>query len=235
MSIAENVALIRERINAAAEAAGRSGGDIVLVAATKTNSTERIREAIAAGIAVCGENRVQELLEKKPLGAYDGAELHFIGHLQKNKVSKIVGEAALIQSVDSMELLCAIDRAAGQKGLVQELLLEVNIAGEASKSGFSPEDIAEALREASKLSGIKVRGLMAVPPICASGEDNLPYFERMKQLFVDNSKKKYDNVVMDFLSMGMSGDYLTAIACGANMIRLGSAIFGPRVYPQKGN
>ena len=230
MSIADNVALVRENIAEAAEAAGRRAEDILLVAATKMNDADRVRQAVKAGVDICGENRVQEMLEKNSAGAYEGAPLHFIGHLQQNKVKYVVGLAELIQSADSLPLLAAINKEAGKKGLVQNVLLEVNIGAESSKSGFAPEEIPEVLAKISDFDSVSVRGLMAIPPICASPDENRPYFERMMQLFVDNGGKKYDNVYMDFLSMGMSGDYREAIACGANMVRVGSAIFGARIY-----
>jgi pyridoxal phosphate enzyme (YggS family) len=230
MTIAENVAEVKRRIAAAAESAGREPSEILLVAASKMNDASRVREAVAAGVDACGENRVQEMLEKNALGAYEGVPLHFIGHLQKNKVKFVVGTASLIHSVDSLALLEQIDRVAAARGLVQDVLLEVNIGAEESKSGFAPEEIPAALEFASRLPGLRVRGLMAIPPICASPEENRPFFLRMKQLFIDNGEKKYDNVSMDFLSMGMSGDYTEAIACGANLVRVGSGIFGPRHY-----
>ena len=141
-----------------------------------------------------------------------------------------MGLAALIHSVHSRELLEEISQIAEKRGIIQDVLLEVNIGGEASKSGFSPEDIPAALEFSARLPALRTRGLMAIPPICAFPEENRPYFLRMKQLFVDNAAKKYDNVCMDFLSMGMSGDYTEAVNCGANMVRVGSAIFGARVY-----
>ena len=230
MTIAENVALVRENMNRAALAAGRDPKEILLLAATKMNDADRVREAIAAGVDLCGENRVQEMLEKQAQGAYEGAPLHFIGHLQRNKVKQVVGLAALIHGIDSRELLETVSRTAAARGLTQDVLLEVNIGGEASKSGFRPEEIPEALSFAASLPALRVRGLMAIPPICRSPEENRPFFLRMKQLFIDNGEKKYDNIRMDFLSMGMSGDYTEAIACGANLIRVGSGIFGPRHY-----
>ena len=233
MTIAENVAIVKNNIAAAALRAGRDPKEIMLVAATKTNGADRVREAIAAGVDACGENRVQEMLEKAALGAYEGAPLHFIGHLQRNKVKSVVGLVSLIHSVDSLELLRQIDRIAAAKGLVQDVLLEINIGAEDSKSGFAPEELGFALDAAGALKNVRVRGLMAIPPICASGEENRQYFVRMKQLFVDNCEKKYDNVRMDFMSMGMSGDYETAVECGAHIVRVGTAIFGPRVYPEK--
>ena len=233
MDIPSAVARVRDNIAEAAVQCGRRPEDIILVAASKMNSAQRIQQAIAAGIAVCGENRVQEMLEKSAQGAYKGAELHFIGHLQKNKVKQVVGLASLIHSADSRELLSCIDRCAAAKGLIQDVLLEVNIGAEPSKSGFEAGQIPEILAQAGSFSALRIRGLMAIPPICSCEAEILPYFQRMQQLFVDNGAKKYDNVFMDFLSMGLSGDYRQAIACGANMIRLGSAVFGPRNYDIK--
>lgn len=230
MSITENVRMARQKINAAAESAGRSGSEVRLLAATKMNGPEAVQEAIRAGVDICAENRVQEFLSKNAVNAYAPCCVHFIGHLQKNKVKYLVGAVELIHSVDSPELMDAISRRAVSLGIVQDVLLEVNIAGESAKSGFAPEEIPAAIAFAGGLEAVRVRGLMAVPPICACGEENRPYFARMNQLFIDNGEKKYDNVHMDFLSMGMSGDYMTAIECGANMVRLGTAIFGPRDY-----
>lgn len=231
MSIEENVAAVRRRIAQAAEAAGRDPAEIRLVAACKMNDAGRVRRAVAAGVDICGENRVQEMLEKQAQGAYEGVPLHFIGHLQKNKVRQTVGLASLIHGVDSTELLARISRVALEKTICQELLLEVNIGSEQSKSGFSPEEVPKALAYAANLPSIRVRGLMTIPPVCARPEENLVFFHQMQKLFIDNSEKKYDNVSMDFLSMGMSGDYPAAIACGANLVRIGTAIFGARVYP----
>lgn len=230
MSIAENVKSTKERIALAAAKSGRAPGDILLCAATKMNDASRVREAIAAGVDICGENRVQELTEKLEQAAYAGCPLHFIGHLQKNKVKYIVGKVSLIQSVDCMELLEVIDRRAQLCGVVQEVLLEVNIGAEEAKSGFSPSGLMLCLPEMAKFSAVKVRGLMAIPPICANSEEIRPYFRRMKQLFIDIGAKKYDNVSMDFLSMGMSADFETAIEEGANVVRVGSGIFGARHY-----
>ena len=230
MSIAENIRKIREEINSAALSAGRDGSRVLLLAATKMNDCSRVRQAIEAGVDICGENRVQEMLEKNAQNAYDGCPLHFIGHLQKNKVRQVVGLAELIHGVHDRALLEAINKEAEKKGIVQDVLLEINIGSEASKSGFSPEETADALLFSSSLGAVHVRGLMCIPPICQNSAENRPYFARMEQLFVDNSRKKYDNVDMDFLSMGMSGDYTEAVAFGANILRLGSAIFGPRAY-----
>ena len=233
MDITESVARVKANIADAAEKAGRRPEDIYLVAASKMNDSGRVREAIAAGIRICGENRVQEMVEKQAQGAYEGAELHFIGHLQKNKVKQVVGLASLIQSADSLELIRLIDKTALSRGIVQDILLEVNIGAEASKSGFSPEELPSALDSIARLDAVRVRGLMTIPPICSSRQEIEPYFVQMKQLFIDICGKKYDNIRMDFLSMGMSADYEAAIACGANMVRVGSAIFGERIYPDR--
>ncbi len=223
MGIAENVAAIKERLEKAAP-----GRRVLLVAATKMNDADRVRQAIAAGVDACGENRVQELLEKHGQGAYTGRPLHFIGHLQKNKVRQIVGVADLIESADSRDLLRRIDARAGELGIIQDVLLEINIAGEESKSGMAPEDLPGILAYAAGLGAVRVRGLMAIPPICEKPGGNRPFFARMNELFVDIAAKKYDNVSMDFLSMGMSGDYEDAAAMGANIVRVGTAIFGAR-------
>ena len=228
MLISENVAAVTARIHAAATAAGRDPGEIRLVAASKMNDSSRVREAFEAGVRIFGENRVQEMLEKQSQGAYSGADLHFIGHLQRNKVRQVVGLVSLIHSADSLDLIREIDRCAGKAGLRQDILLEINIGGETSKSGFSPEALSAVLPEIPSFPHVSVRGLMAIPPICSQPSENTPFFEAMRQLFIDNSVKKYDNVSMDFLSMGMSGDFEAAIACGANMVRVGSALFGPR-------
>ena len=230
MDIERSLATVQQNIEAAAKKAGRSPSDIILVGATKMNDAETVQRAVRSGLSYCGENRVQEMLEKEGQGAYKGAHLHFIGHLQTNKVKNVVGLAELIHSAHSLPLLECISDTALKKGIVQDVLIEVNVAGEEAKSGFAPEDFASALDFAGTLKGLRVRGVMAVPPICASGEENRSYFMLVKQLFIDNGKKKYDNVHMDFMSMGMSGDYMTAIECGANIVRVGSAIFGPRSY-----
>ena len=225
-SIAENVKSIKQRVAEAAVRSGRAPEDVRLCAATKMNDAARVREAIAAGVDICGENRVQELTEKFEQGAYEGCPLHFIGHLQKNKVKYLVGKVQLIESVDCLELLETIDKRAKSMGLVQNVLLEVNIGGEEAKSGFAPDELARCLPQMGQFSSIRVRGLMAIPPICEKTEEIRP----MKQLFVDNGAKKYDNVSMDFLSMGMSADFETAIEEGANIVRVGTGIFGARHY-----
>lgn len=230
MSIAENIAYIRQRIDAAAIACGRDPSEIRLCAATKMNDAERVKEAVAGGVDCCGENRVQELLQKQPLGAYEGKPVHFIGHLQTNKVKQVVGRVDLIQSVDRVELLECINKTALQKGVCQKILLEVNIGAEESKSGFTPEQTLQIAAEMGNFPGVSLVGLMAIPPVSEKKGDNCRYFAKMRNLFVDISRKKYDNVTMVCLSMGMSDDFEDAISEGATMIRVGTAIFGARNY-----
>lgn len=227
--IGENIAAIRARMERAARAAGRGPGEVLLVGASKMNDTAACRAAIQAGIDALGENRVQELLEKWEQGAYQGAPVHFIGHLQRNKVRQVVGRVDLIHSVSSLELLAEIHRQAEKQGLVQDVLLEVNIGGEESKSGFSPQELYTAAERARDFSHIRVRGLMTIPPPERVPHGNLPYFREVSRLYVDISRNLYDNN-FTYLSMGMSGDFEDAIAAGATMIRVGSAIFGARQY-----
>ena len=229
MSIAENIAHIRQEIDAAARETGRTGKDITLVGASKMNDAAHCREAIAAGIDALGENRVQEMTEKLKDNAYDGAPLHFIGHLQRNKVKQVVGKAALIQSVGSRELLDEIEKVAARMELIQDILLEVNIGGEEAKSGFAPEELAQAAAYAKELAHVRVRGLMTIPPVAVKKGGSIPYFEKVYRLFVDISREMYDNK-WEYISMGMSDDYADAVRCGANMVRVGSAIFGTRNY-----
>ena len=203
MSIAENVARIRKEMEEA---------------------------AIAAGVTCCGENRVQELTQKLGENAYEGASIHFIGHLQTNKVKQVVGKVDLIQSVDSDRLLAAISKEAQRQNIQQDILLEVNIAGEESKSGFTAGGVLEILEKITDFPNIRVLGLMAIPPVCQNSGDNNKFFQEICNLAVDITKKKYDNVSMEILSMGMSDDYADAIACGSTMIRVGTAIFGARDY-----
>lgn len=229
MSIREN---IEPSVRRSTKRRGRRGApapDIVLVGASKMNDAAACQEAIAAGIDALGENRVQEMTEKLKENAYDGAPLHFIGHLQRNKVKQVVGKAALIQSVGSKELLDEIEKVAARMELVQDVLLEVNIGGEEAKSGFAPEELPQAAAYAKGLAHIRVRGLMTIPPVAVEKGGNIPYFEKVHRLFVDISREMYDNK-WEYISMGMSGDYADAVRCGANMVRVGSAIFGARNY-----
>lgn len=228
--IIEKVNEAKQRIAAAAIRAGKNPEDIMLVAATKMNDAARVRAAVAAGVRVCGENRVQELLEKYEQHAYDGCSLHFIGTLQSNKVKYLIGKVSMIESVSSLKLASVIDKEARKAGICQDILLEVNIGGEESKSGFEADNIFCAIEQIATMEHIHIRGLMAIPPKIEPNQEKTLYFDRMSQLFVDISTKKYDNISMDYLSMGMSGDYVEAISCGATIVRLGTAIFGARHY-----
>ena len=229
MEVQENIKQVRAAIDEAARAAGRDPADVALLAATKTQSSDTIRAAVAAGITLCGENRVQELTAHLADGAYGGAEVHFIGHLQTNKVKYVVGRVALIHSVSSEKLLTAIAAQADKLGLVQDILLEVNLAGEDSKAGFSPAQAPAAARLAAGLGGVRLRGFMCIPPIPTHAGENLQFFEALRQLAVDIRREMGDNGIdMDVLSMGMSGDYRDAVAAGSTCIRVGSALFGPR-------
>lgn len=227
-TIAENVAHIRETMAQAARDAGRAPEDIQLCAATKMNDADAVRAAIAAGVDCCGENRVQELQQKLPQGAYAGKPLHFIGRLQTNKVKYLVGTVDLIESVDRIELLETIDKLAQKRGVVQRILLEVNIAGQESKAGFTADEAAQLAAKMGDYPGVRLCGLMAIPPVSEHPGDNRIFFRQMRQLFVDIKGKTYDNVAMECLSMGMSDDYPDAIAEGSTMIRVGTAIFGAR-------
>lgn len=230
MSIAENVAHIRAEMEAAAVRCGRNPKEIKLCAATKMNDADAVRQAIAAGVDCCGENRVQELTEKLSQDAYRGAPVHFIGHLQTNKVRQVVGKVDLIQSVDSLRLLRAINAEAAKQGIVQSVLLEVNIGQEESKSGFLAEEIPDLPEKCGEFSNICIKGLMAIPPISHNSGDNVKFFQKMSQLYVDIRRKKYDNVMVDCLSMGMSDDFTDAVRWGSTMVRVGTAIFGARNY-----
>ena len=230
MSIAENIARIRREMEAAAIAAGRDPGSVQLCAATKMNDAGAVREAIRGGVDCCGENRVQELTAKLADDAYRGAPVHFIGHLQTNKVRQVVGKVDLIQSVDSLRLLEAIDREAKKQGIIQQILLEVNVGEEESKSGFRTEEVLPLLEKIGTYSNICIKGFMAIPPRAENSGDNLIFFQKIYHLSVDIKEKKYDNVMVDCLSMGMSDDFADAIRCGSTMIRVGTAIFGPRNY-----
>lgn len=226
----ENYAEVTERIAIAAKKSGRRAEDIHLLAATKTIPVEVINHAIKSGVTLIGENRVQELLSK--LDYYDqSATRHLIGHLQTNKVRQIVGKVSMIESVDSVKLAAEISRRSEELGIVTDILVEINIGGEESKSGIKPDEAEKIITEISSLSGIKVEGLMTIPPICEKIEENLRYFDQMRNLFVDISAKKIDNVNMSYLSMGMSDDYEAAILCGANIVRVGTRLFGRRNYP----
>ena len=229
MSIAENIAQVRTNIETACREAGRDPREITLVGASKMNDAAACREAIAAGIDVLGENRVQEMTQKLGEHAYDGAPLHFIGHLQRNKVKQVVGHVDLIQSVGSIELLDEIEKVAAARDLVQDILLEVNIGREEAKSGFAPDAVFQAAEAAMSRPHVRVRGLMTIPPADADRDANMRYFDKVRALYVDINTNLFHNE-LKYLSMGMSGDYEDAIRTGATMVRVGTAIFGARHY-----
>ena len=229
MSLAENIAGVRARIDAAAREVGRRPEEITMVAATKVQTSQTIREAIAAGITVCGENRVQEMTAHLADHAYEGAKLHFIGHLQTNKVKYVVGQVDLIESVGSAHLLQAIEAQAAKRELVQDILLEINVGGELSKSGIAPEQLPELAAQAAACPHVRLRGLMAIPPVAAEPGANRHFFAQMRQFFVDIRTILDDNVsVIDCLSMGMSQDFEDAVREGSTLVRVGTALFGPR-------
>lgn len=229
MTIAQRVDNVRQEICRAAALANRPHEEITLCAVTKTQSPQAILQAVQAGVSVCGENRVQELTANLAAGAYGDAKVHFIGHLQTNKVNKVVGKVDLIQSVDSLRLAQEIERQAEKLSITQDILLQVNIAQEESKGGIPPDALSDLLAAVCTMPHIRVRGLMAIPPISQKQGDNAPYFSRMHKLFVDMQKKMSDNQNdVIYLSLGMSGDFPDAIAHGSTMVRVGSALFGPR-------
>ena len=235
MTLKENIAAVQIRIAEAARRAGRNPEEITLVAATKVQSSQTIRDAIAAGIHACGENRVQEMAPHLDDDAYAGARLHFIGHLQTNKVKQVVGRVDLIESVDSERLLDAINKRAGELELIQDILLEVNIAEEESKGGVFPTLLPALVEKAVEMPYIRLRGLMCIPPVVVPGQSNRKFFAQTRQLFIDmNTKIADNNSDMDCLSMGMSGDFEDAVEEGATLVRVGTALFGPRP-PMAGN
>lgn len=228
-TLEERVAQINSRIAAAAREAGRDASEITLSAATKTQGAETVRAVIKAGIAVCGENRVQEMTEKLAQNAYEGSRLHFIGRLQTNKVKYVVGRVELIESVDSERLLKAVADQAKKLGIVQDILLEVNIGGEESKGGISPEELPFLARQAAESEYIRLRGLMCIPPPAQKPGENRAFFAAALKLYVDLRSEIADNIPdMDCLSMGMSDDFEDAVREGATLVRLGTALFGPR-------
>ncbi len=232
-SIRENVAVVEAKIAAAAKRAGRNPEDILLLAVSKTKPVEMIQEAVDCGLTALGENKVQEIMEKfEPMGK--GVHWHLIGHLQTNKVKYIIDKVDMIHSVESLRLAQEIDKRAAAAKVIMDILVEVNIAGEESKFGVRPEDTEVFLRELSKFDNIHVRGLMTVAPFVNNPEENRVYFRKMRELLVDMNAKKIDNISMDVLSMGMTGDYEVAIEEGATIVRVGTGIFGERYYPTKG-
>jgi len=227
MSIAENLRSVRERIDAAARRSGRSGDDITLVAVTKTHPPAMMNEAIEAGATDIGENKPQEVRDK--FDSVLEARWHLIGHLQTNKVKYVIDRCVMIHSVDSIKLMDEIERLAKAHDKVMDILIQVNISGEETKSGIEPHELDALLRHAEEMENVRVRGLMTIIPI-GTDADNAFHFRNMKRLYDETAEKTYKNVSMEYLSMGMSGDFETAIECGSNMVRVGSAIFGPRDY-----
>ncbi len=223
-----NYKRVSERLKAAAERSGRNTEEITLLAATKTVDADTINYAIEKGITYIGENRVQELLSKH--GLLKPAHSHFIGHLQTNKVKDIIDKVEMIESVDSLRLANEISKQALKHGITMDILLEVNIGGEESKSGFTPEELENAVREVAKLPAISIKGLMAIPPATDLPEESRKYFRKMYKLFIDIRGKKIDNSNMGVLSMGMSNDFDIAAEEGATLVRVGTSLFGRRIY-----
>jgi pyridoxal phosphate enzyme (YggS family) len=225
-----NLKTINEDIAEAAVKSGRKPEDIEFMAVTKTVDEMYINHALDCGIKLIGENKVQEMLRKKPNLKLDGVRKNLIGHLQSNKASQIVGEVDMIESVDSLKIAREIGKQSLKKGIVTDVLLEVNIGMEESKTGFMPDEVPEKIYEIAEIEGIKVCGLMTIPPICEKNAELCKFFNKIYNMYVDIDSKIIDNVCMRVLSMGMSGDYTEAILCGSNHVRIGSKIFGPRIY-----
>ncbi len=228
-AVSQNLAEIEKNICDAVASVGKKREDVILLAATKTVSPEIINHAILSGVGYIGENRVQEFLSKEK-DLLTTAHRHFIGHLQSNKAKDIVGRVEMIQSVHSLKLAKLIGSLSEEKGITTDILLEVNIGNEENKSGFIKEELDEIIPQIAKIEGIKLKGLMTIPPICEKNSEIIPYFEEMYKLFIDNGAKKIDNVSMEYLSMGMSSDYAEAIKCGSNLVRVGTSLFGKRNY-----
>ena len=229
-SVQDNYKAIKEKVEESAIKAGRNPEDVRLMAVTKTVESVYINRVLDMGADLIGENRVQEFLGKKDELHLDGVEKHLIGHLQTNKVKQIIGEVDMIESVDSLHLAKEINRVSLNKGVITKVLVEVNVGKEDSKSGVYIEQLDELLYQISELEAVKVSGLMTIPPICDSEKEISDYFSSMYQSFIDIKGKNIDNVNMDILSMGMSGDFEAAVANGSNIVRVGSAIFGARKY-----
>ncbi len=228
MDIEQNLKNVEQRIAAAAKKSGRSREDIILVAVTKTHPADMMNEAIKAGVTDIGENKPQEVRDK--YADVLPVRWHLIGHLQTNKVKYVIDKCCMIHSVDSIKLMDEIEKQAKQHDVSMDILIQVNISGEETKSGITSEELDELLMHAGELERVKVRGLMTIAPKCEHQEEAAVHFRNMKRLFDETAKKVYRNVSMEYLSMGMSGDFEAAIECGSNMVRVGSAIFGARDY-----
>ncbi len=227
-SIETRVHSVLAKIRSATEKAGRAAGSVRLVAATKTVAIAQIAEGVQAGLSILGENRVQEALTKIPAFKQGSIQWHFIGHLQRRKARSVVGVFDLIHSADSLELVQEIDRRAGEAGLRQDVLLEVNIGNEPTKTGFLPDEVSQAVSEMARLSHIQIKGLMAIPPPTTDPGSARPYFRKLNEIAKTIETQQLPSVKMDELSMGMSNDYEVAIEEGATLVRVGSAIFGAR-------
>ncbi|MBQ8799283.1 MAG: YggS family pyridoxal phosphate-dependent enzyme [Lachnospiraceae bacterium] len=232
LTIKEAINDVSQRIMSACKKVGRNPDEVTLIAVSKTMPVEAIREAMACGVIEFGENRPQELRDKQAV-ITEPLHWHMIGSLQTNKLKYVIGKTVLIHSVDSFSLAQAIEEVSAKKELVTEILLEINVAGEATKHGISPEEAEILIREIARLPHVKIRGLMTVAPYTENAEENRIYFKKMKQLMVDINSKNIDNVYMDILSMGMTGDYEVAVEEGATLVRVGTGIFGHRVYLPK--
>ena len=228
-TIRNNLNDIEKRISAACSRAGRSRSEVTLIAVSKMNPPESIIAAYECGIDTFGENKVQELTDK--IEVIDlPLKWHLIGHLQTNKVKYIAGKVEMIHSVDSFHLAQVIDRESEKRGIVTEILLEINIADEESKFGIRPDECEKIVREIAALKNVKIAGLMTVAPFTEDAETNRPYFKQMRELSVDIASKNIDNVSMNVLSMGMTGDFEVAVEEGATHVRVGTGIFGARDY-----
>ena len=227
--VQENLTQVEANIAAACKRAGRSRNEVTLIAVTKTKPVEMLQEAYDWGSRNFGENKVQEIIDKYDKLPSD-IQWHMIGHLQRNKVKYIVDKVCLIHSVDSYRLAEEINIQAKKRGVVVPILIEVNIADEQSKFGVRPEETMQLVREISSLDGVSIRGLMCIAPYVVDSEENRPFFRKIKALSIDIEKENIDNVSMDILSMGMTGDYEVAIEEGATMVRVGTGIFGERNY-----
>lgn len=225
--VQEQLEEVRQNIRKACERSGRNVEDVTLIAVSKTKPVPMLQEAYDAGARDFGENKVQEILEKEPQLPSD-IRWHMIGHLQKNKVRQVIDKVVLIHSVDTVGLAEQIEKEAVKRDLDVSILLEVNVAGEASKFGFAPEEVEDAAREIAKFPHVHIQGLMTIAPFVENSEENRGVFKKLYELYVDMKRKNIDNVTMNVLSMGMTGDYQTAIEEGATMVRVGTGIFGAR-------
>ncbi len=230
VDIEYNYKKIENDINETCLKANKERKDVIFLAATKTVDVKYINFAISLGLKYIGENKVQEFLSKYEDYDLENANAHFIGHLQSNKVKQIVGKVDLIQSCDSLKLATEISNQSKKLGIISDVLVEVNIGNENNKSGILPEQLEELLCQTANLENIKVKGLMAIPPFTDNITQTCKFFSKMNNLFIDIKAKNIDNIYMDYLSMGMSADYKEAIQTGANIVRVGSLLFGDRIY-----